>query len=94
VDRAAERRRLAQRPNNVRFEELRRVLEAYGWRLDRISGSHHVFERGGARFSVPIHGGKVKPVYVRQALRWTADEAGETGKGDEGENDDGDDNPK
>ena len=43
------------------------MLEARGYRLDRINGSHHVFEKPGCiHQSVPVHGGKVKYHYVRK----------------------------
>jgi predicted RNA binding protein YcfA (HicA-like mRNA interferase family) len=34
-------------------------LKAYGWILDRINGSHHVFTKSSRRpVSVPLHGNK------------------------------------
>ena len=38
-----------------------KILEARGWRLRRISGSHHIYIKTGvpARVSVPVHGGEV-----------------------------------
>jgi predicted RNA binding protein YcfA (HicA-like mRNA interferase family) len=38
--------------------ELARLVEQRGWRLLRISGSHHVYGRTGSvvRLSIPIHG--------------------------------------
>jgi predicted RNA binding protein YcfA (HicA-like mRNA interferase family) len=57
-------------PNPVRFSDLRRYLEEHGWTLARITGSHHVFIRPGERaFPVPVHGGKVKHGYLREAKR-------------------------
>ncbi len=54
-------------PSPVRFSEVRKLLEAKGYRLVRISGSHHIFARPGfPHQSVPVHGGKVKFHYVRQ----------------------------
>ena len=35
--------RLRQSPKNVSLDTLKQVLEAYGFWLDRIVGSHHVF---------------------------------------------------
>lgn len=34
------------------------LLEAHGWILKRIAGSHHIYAKAGnpARISVPIHG--------------------------------------
>jgi len=49
-----------------RFSEVRRLLERKGYRLARISGSHHVFTKPGARaVPIPVHSGMVKPAYVR-----------------------------
>jgi predicted RNA binding protein YcfA (HicA-like mRNA interferase family) len=50
-----------------RFPEVRKMLEAKGYRLDRIRGSHHIFVKAGCQNeSVPVHHGKVKPHYVRE----------------------------
>jgi predicted RNA binding protein YcfA (HicA-like mRNA interferase family) len=50
-----------------RFADLKRELERNGWKLVRIKGSHHVFEQPGKGIlSIPVHHGKVKPVYVRR----------------------------
>jgi len=54
-------------PSPVRYGIVRKMLEARGYFFDRSSGSHHVFVKPGAgSFSIPVQGGKVKPVYVRQ----------------------------
>jgi predicted RNA binding protein YcfA (HicA-like mRNA interferase family) len=38
-------------------KQLKKLLEADGWRLDRISGSHHIMIREGSRsVPIPIHG--------------------------------------
>lgn len=36
--------------------ELAKVLEAKGWQLLRVHGSHHLFGRGAERIVIPIHG--------------------------------------
>jgi predicted RNA binding protein YcfA (HicA-like mRNA interferase family) len=72
VDRTEYRRRLAQRPNAVRFEELERLLVLYGWELDRTRGSHFNFRRGSAKLVVPFRRPSVLAVYVRDALKRTA----------------------
>ena len=42
------------------------MLEARGYRLTRIRGSHHIFTKTGVRpVPIPVHKGKVKPAYVR-----------------------------
>ncbi len=54
-------------PSEMRYPDVKKMLEAKGYLFTRISGAHHVFTKPGARpFAVPVHHGKVKPVYVRQ----------------------------
>jgi predicted RNA binding protein YcfA (HicA-like mRNA interferase family) len=53
--------------SEMRFAEVRRLLEAKGYQLARINDSHHIFTKPGAEHvSIPVHHGKVKPVYVRK----------------------------
>ena len=48
-------------------------MEAKGYTLARISGSHYVFTKAGARsVPIPVHNGKVKPAYVRLVERLEA----------------------
>ncbi len=46
--------------NSMSGRDLARLLELRGWRLLRISGSHHIYGRDGTalRLSVPIHGNR------------------------------------
>ena len=39
-------------------KEFCRLLEAHGWELARVSGSHHIYRMDGRpeRLSVPVHG--------------------------------------
>ena len=54
-------------PSEVRFAELRKLLETHGWTLDRISSSHHIFvKKGEELISLPVHNGRVKPGYIRR----------------------------
>ncbi len=53
-------------PSEMRFSEVQKMLERAGYRLVRISGSHHCFAKPGETLlSIPVHQGKVKPFYVR-----------------------------
>ncbi|HSU67188.1 MAG TPA: type II toxin-antitoxin system HicA family toxin [Tepidisphaeraceae bacterium] len=53
--------------SEMRLEAVIELLEAKGYFLHRISGSHHIFKKaGGGTFSVPVHRGKVKPIYVKK----------------------------
>ncbi|NLW86091.1 MAG: type II toxin-antitoxin system HicA family toxin [Planctomycetes bacterium] len=52
--------------SEMRYSEVKKMLEAKGYRLDHVTGSHHVFKKPGARtFPIPVHNGKVGPAYVR-----------------------------
>ena len=33
-----------------------KLLEKEGWKLDRISGSHHIMAKNGKAIPVPVHG--------------------------------------
>lgn len=57
-------------PSEVRFAEIRKLLESHGWTLDRIRGSHHNFQKEGERpIAIPVHKGKVKPAYLRDVRK-------------------------
>jgi len=69
---------MAQHPKGVTFREAKQLLEAYGWTVDRIRGSHHIFVRGPQTQPVSHRRPTILAVYVRQILKLT-----------EGEDDDG-----
>ncbi len=54
-------------PSEERIAVVQKLLEQNGWRLIRVRGSHHVFQKpDGTSYSIPVHHGKVKPFYVRE----------------------------
>jgi predicted RNA binding protein YcfA (HicA-like mRNA interferase family) len=55
---------------NVRFREMVGLVEAFGFRLSRIVGSHHIFVHPQVRELVNIQNvkGKAKPYQIRQFL--------------------------
>ena len=62
-------------PSEVRLWEVEKLLKQNGWRLTRISSSHHIFDRlGGPQVSIPVHHGRVKQVYVRKIEKIIAGE--------------------
>jgi predicted RNA binding protein YcfA (HicA-like mRNA interferase family) len=73
VDREELRRRMARHPRTVSFAEARAVLEAYGWQLDRVRGSHHIFRHpeSGGSLNVPLRRPSILPAYVRKVLSVT-----------------------
>lgn len=59
-------------PRDVDFKDLRLVLEDFGFRLTQSRGTSHWQARHASlRYlvTIPVHGSRVRPVYVRQALR-------------------------
>lgn len=63
--------KLLQSPNNVRFADFVKVIEAFGFVLLRVSGSHHIFGRSGITELINVQnvGGKAKPYQIRQFLK-------------------------
>ncbi len=55
---------------NIRFNEMVTLIEAYGFSLARISGSHHIFAHPEVPEIVNIQNkkGEVTPYQVRQFL--------------------------
>ena len=45
--------KIRNNPRAVRFEELVKLLEWYGFELKRVRGSHHSFVRGHYHLTVP-----------------------------------------
>jgi predicted RNA binding protein YcfA (HicA-like mRNA interferase family) len=39
-----------------------------------VTGSHHVFKKGSVTFVIPVHGKKVKVIYVKRVLELIGDE--------------------
>ena len=59
-----------KQPPEVRFEDVRYLLEAFGFEEKRSKGSHHSFrDSQGKIVTVPKKGGqKVKGFYVQQIV--------------------------
>ena len=56
---------------NVSFRDFCRLVEAFGFSLSRIRGSHHIFSHPEVPELVNIQevGGKAKPYQIRQFLK-------------------------
>ena len=56
---------------NIRFAEIVALVEAFGFRLSRVSGSHHIFVHPELPELLNLQevGGKAKPYQIRQFLR-------------------------
>jgi predicted RNA binding protein YcfA (HicA-like mRNA interferase family) len=58
-------------PRNIRFREMVTLVEAFGFRLSRIKGSHHIFVHPQVQELVNLQEvrGQAKPYQVRQFLK-------------------------
>jgi len=56
---------------NIRFDGIVALVEAFGFRLSRVRGSHHIFVHPQVPELVNLQnvGGKAKPYQIRQFLR-------------------------
>jgi predicted RNA binding protein YcfA (HicA-like mRNA interferase family) len=53
--------------SELRFADVQRRLQKHGWKLARIAGSHHIFEKTGKPLlSIPVKQNKVKPCYAKK----------------------------
>lgn len=65
-------RRLTQGAlQNVAFTDMVNLVEGFGFRLERTSGSHHIFRHSvtGAKLNLQPYNGEAKPYQIRQFLR-------------------------
>jgi predicted RNA binding protein YcfA (HicA-like mRNA interferase family) len=64
-------RKLLSGSKNVRFSEVVACAEAFGFRLDRVSGSHHIFVHPDVPELINLQDvkGKAKPYQVKQLLQ-------------------------
>ncbi|MDV2482600.1 type II toxin-antitoxin system HicA family toxin [Methanoculleus sp. Wushi-C6] len=62
---------LKRNPKSVRFEDLCRAAEAFGFRFRGKKGSHRIYVREGVAEILNFQnvGGKAKPYQVRQLLK-------------------------
>jgi predicted RNA binding protein YcfA (HicA-like mRNA interferase family) len=71
------RQKLRNPSENVKMQEVRTLLEHFGFILLRTRGSHHIFQydNGSEKWNlvVPQDGKRVKLVYVKQVIN-TLDE--------------------
>jgi predicted RNA binding protein YcfA (HicA-like mRNA interferase family) len=56
---------------NIRFEDMVRLVEAYGFHFNRISGSHHIFTRANIPELVNLQNlhGQAKSYQINQFMK-------------------------
>ncbi|MFI4979797.1 MAG: type II toxin-antitoxin system HicA family toxin [Nevskiales bacterium] len=54
----------------MRFRDFERILKAFGFQLDRINGSHHIYKHAAVSrlLSIQPRGDKAKPYQIDQFL--------------------------
>jgi predicted RNA binding protein YcfA (HicA-like mRNA interferase family) len=65
-------RKILSGSRNVRFDEFVALIEAFGFSLARISGSHHIFSHPGVPQSISVQedqNGQAKPYQLRQFIK-------------------------
>lgn len=55
---------------SISGKELARIVEQHGWKLLRLSGSHHIFGKQGSdvRLSIPIHANRALKIGLLKHL--------------------------
>ena len=56
---------------NISFADMMRLAEAFGFKLSRVSGSHHIMVHPDVAQLLNLQnvGGQVKPYQIRQFLK-------------------------
>ncbi len=68
IDEEIQRLKQARAPVGLR--EFTRVALHFGYSLNHITGSHHVFRNwSGRKFVVPVHRNKIKALYARNFIK-------------------------
>lgn len=63
-------KRLTRSQANVRFSQLCALVDAFGFQLDRVSGSHHIYTHPSIPELINLQSvkGQAKPYQVKQFL--------------------------
>lgn len=66
------RSKLRNNPTEATMQDVETLLIRFGFVLDRVSGSHHLFVWRQAEvyrsIGIPLHGRKVKKAYVKKVI--------------------------
>ena len=64
-------KKLLSGSKNIRFDEVRKCVEFFGFTLDRIKGSHHIFIHPDIPDLINLQNvsGKAKPYQIKQLLK-------------------------
>jgi predicted RNA binding protein YcfA (HicA-like mRNA interferase family) len=64
-------RKLLTGSNNIAFNDMVAIVEAFGFNLSRVNGSHHIFENTaiGEQLNLQNKKGNAKPYQIKQFLQ-------------------------
>ena len=66
--------KLENNPNNASFDDLKRILEHFGWELRSMRGSHHKFCKEGFKpIILPFHK-PIKAYYTQMIIKATKEQ--------------------
>ncbi len=60
-------KRLRELDKNLRFDEIKKLLEAYGYKMESSGGSHRTFRKSGEKSATMPEKDPVKRVYLVMA---------------------------
>ena len=61
--------KLLRKPQDIKFNEVRTLLEHLGFKNTRTKGSHFFFTDGVKRVVIPTHNNQVKRVYIEEIIK-------------------------
>ena len=63
--------KIKRNPKGVKFREIVSLLKAFGFVLERVSGSHYIFTHPAwdGILNMQNRGGEAKPYQIRQAIK-------------------------
>jgi len=61
--------KLLTNPSDATIQEIQQILENHGYKLKRITGSHHIFTKPYCNsYNFPIHNNKIKKIYINKLM--------------------------
>ncbi|MBM2815846.1 MAG: hypothetical protein HW421_2608 [Ignavibacteria bacterium] len=63
-------KRILTNTNNIKFQDFISLVSGFGFELDRINGSHHIYKKAGVEELINLQNvkGEIKPYQVKQFL--------------------------
>lgn len=59
--------KIQNQPTNANYNDIKKILEYFGYELKSVRGSHHKFAKGNETIIIPYHK-PIKEIYVTKIL--------------------------